>query len=265
MNPLASLPYEWLGVLTLGVLVVNTSLIVFVAWKRRHFLGEVRRRWAKREQATVQHGLGPGGILAQRRISQLGRALTVRGPDRIVFTDASTESECFGGAISRGASGALTLEATRDVELWLAEATPERDHSFDDAWARASTNKGFATLVDIDIEPGTQVWVCHEQGTLCIATFDPLEYCDRMRRVLALFCVGSVLCLVLVTALACSPPVFGPLSTLGAALGVAFFLAIQPLGVAVRDYTLLPPMREVGGTWARPVKAASSAPEHAIF
>lgn len=264
MNPLASLPYEWLGVLTLGALALNTSLITCVAWKRRHLLGEVRRTWAKREQATVHHGLGPGGILARRRVSQLGRALTVRGPDRIVFTDTSTESECFGGTLSREDNDALTLEATRNVELWL-ETNPERDDSFDDAWTRASTNKGFATRVDIDLEPGTQVWVCREAGTLSIATFDPLAYLDRMRRVLALFCVGSVLCLVLVAALACSPPVFGPLSTLGAALGVAFFLAIQPLGVAVRDYTALPSVREVGGVWARPVQAASKAPDHAIF
>jgi hypothetical protein len=265
MNPLSSLPYEWLGIFALGAIVINTWLIVISAWKRRQLLGEIRKSWADAKQGTVEHGDGPHGILARRSVSQIGRALTVRGPDRIEYTDTCSESEFFGGTISRPNAEPITLAPASDVELWLADANPPRDDDFEDAWTCASTNKGFATRVTLSVGPGTRIWMCRDEDNLRIATLDPLAFCDRMRRILALFCVGSLLTLTLVAVLACTPPVFGSVSTLGAALGVAFFLLIQPLGVAVRDFTLLPPYRQVGGMQARPAANGRKTAHDAFF
>ncbi len=265
MSLFSSLPYEWLGIGVLGVLVVNTWLIVLSAWKRRRLLGDVRKKWVQVERGTVEKGLGPEGVFARRIVSQMGRALTVRGPDRIAWTDTASVSEFFGGVVLRSNAEPIVLEPTGDVELWLSDETPVRDGDFDDAWARASTNKGFSTRVTISVASGTPVWVCRSEGTLRIATLDPLAFCDRMRRMLTLFSVLSLVALASIAALACSPPLFGPVSTLGAVLGIAFFLLIQPLGVAVRDLTLLPPSRQVGGLWSRPSARTRKAAPDAIF
>ena len=53
------------------------------------------------------------------------------------------------------------------------------------------------------------------------------------------------------------PPVFGLVSTIGAALGLAFFLLVQPAGTALRDAVKLPSAPITRGTW----KSAASNPK----
>ena len=54
------------------------------------------------------------------------------------------------------------------------------------------------------------------------------------------------------TALVFTGPLFGLVSTLGGALGLAQFLGVQPLGVALRDAVTAPDRAVVHHDWAAP-------------
>lgn len=261
MSPLDPLPYEWLGALALGILWVNALLIAAAAMKQRGALGALRRRLADgRRDGTlvsgvVEAGRGEGGALAVRRVEQMGRAMTVAGPDRILFTERGARDELFGGTVRTDAGEALELEPRSEgVEIWVADDAPSRraDADFETAWSRASTNKGFASTLERPVTPGTRVWVHRAEGRVLVAAVDPVADCTRKRALLAGFAVGAVVSCGVVSVIACWPPVFGTVSTLGGALAVAYFLAVQPLGTMVRDAARPPSGRLVGGIWQRP-------------
>jgi hypothetical protein len=95
--------------------------------------------------------------------------------------------------------------------------------------------------------------VVHRAGDrTLIAVMDPIAFVARKRALLAAFAVLAVLGCVPVTVVACWPPALGTVSTFGAMLGVAYFLALPPLGTLVRDAAKLPPARALGGIWQRP-------------
>jgi hypothetical protein len=96
-----------------------------------------------------------------------------------------------------------------------------------------------------------------EEQPLVVSSVDPIAFCASRVRIIAGFVLASALVLAAVTALAVWPPHFGLVSTIGGALGLAYFLAIQPLGTAIRDAVKTPARRLVGATWRRP--AASEA------
>lgn len=261
-NPFGPLPYEWLGVLALAILWTNAILIAAAAMGQRSELGEIRARLlgAKRSGALVagivEEGRGPAGALAVRRVEQLGRAMTIGGPDRILFTDRVVSGESFGGSIRTDDGVRHEVEALAGdrVEIWVPDGAPGKrlESDFDAAWARASTNKGFPSRVEQTIGVGARVFVHRDGEILRIAALDPIGFVDGRRAMLVAFAVATILGAAAVTVLACWPPAFGTVSTVGAALGIAYFVGIQPLGTAVRDAAKLPPARPVGGIWQRP-------------
>lgn len=258
------LPYEWLGVLALGILWVNTLLIAAAAMKRRARIGAVlaglvaARRDGALIAGVVEEGRGPGGALATRRVEQIGRAMTTRGPDRILFTDRRARSEVHGGVVRTDGGERVEVPARpgEDAEVWIAgEVAPPRSGDFEAAWSRASTNKGLASTLELAVSEGARVWVERAApggDPIRVATIDPIATCERKRSMLLGFAAAAVLGCAIVSAIALWPPAFGAVSTIGGVLCVAYFLAIQPLGTAARDAARLPPEGLVGGIWQRP-------------
>ena len=244
--------YLVLGAFALGVLWLNTTLIAAAALKQRASLARHADRW-KRDlrRGKVSRGGGAEGVFASRVVRQTGRALTLSGPDRIVFSDGASEIRCAGGELEIEGRGTLSVAQGAKVELWLADAPAGTRGAFDAAFKRASTNKGFDTQVELALGEGTQVWVAGSDEALMVATLDPLAFIAAKRRSLLLFALAAPFACAAVSAVALWPPLFGTISSIGGALCLAFFLAIQPLGTAVRDAARLPPSRPVGGLWQR--------------
>jgi hypothetical protein len=254
-----------MGALALGVLWVNTLLIALDAWRRRAALS--RRLAALRAsrasgalvEAEILEGRGPGGAFAERSVRQVGRALTVEGPPRILFTDASASGEVFGGRAKVGGEE-LEIVPAAEVELWCSPSPEARGDlsEFEAAWSRASTFKGFSTVLSRTAGKGARVWLWLEpsagatRSVRLVSTDDPTLVVGRARRPLAVLVLVALAGAAAVTALAAWPPVFGLVSTLGGALALVFFLAIQPLGTAARDRARLPSEGHVGGVWQRP-------------
>ena len=144
MNPLGPLPYEWLGLLALAILWVNVLLVAGAALAQRRRLGEIRASWlaarARGElvEGVVERGDGPDGALAIRRIEQSGRAMTVGGPDRILFTDRRAQSASLGGAVRSG-DRVIEVAAQDGAEIWIDDAAPATSRTFTQRIASASS------------------------------------------------------------------------------------------------------------------------------
>ncbi|XXT24838.1 hypothetical protein WME94_25220 [Sorangium sp. So ce429] len=84
-----------------------------------------------------------------------------------------------------------------------------------------------------------------------VSSVDPRAFCRSRIALLALGVAGILGALVGCSALALSRPRFGPASTAGAALCLAFFLLVQPLGTALRDAARTPSAAPARGRWVR--------------
>src|SRR5258708_4286461 len=69
-----------------------------------------------------------------------------------------------------------------------------------------------------------------------LATSDPRAWCARRIGLLAGFIVAILVAASACTALALATPRFGLVSTIGAGLGLAYFLGVQPIATQVRDW-----------------------------
>ncbi len=267
-----------MGLLALGVLWLNTGLILAVAFSTLRNVVALRKRLsdAKDRGELVNGRVTTKRTLAVRRIRQLGRALTVRGPERIAFTDGAQSFEIFGGTISTD-EGEITVAPahSHESEVWLdpvqarERASACTANDFEPAYAEASKFKGFARDLELQIESGDRVWVygAREDDTfmartnqpLLVSLVDPIAYLNERARILVVFLCGAALSLFAVSVLALSTPHFGIASSIGGALGLAYFLAIQPIGTAVRDLVKTPARRMVGALWQRPGEVAAVA------
>lgn len=249
----------WLmGALALGILWVNVLLIAAAALMQRAELG---RKLDEIARAKAAGGWVVGevesDVLAERRTAQVGRAMTVAGPDRILFTDKATVASVLGGAVRDGGATRPILAATADV--WFGpDVRAERAEalSFDDAWRGASTSRGVELDVVQRVGKGARVWIAGavEGGAIrptLVATSSPEAELARARRLLLAMALGAVVGGAVVTSIALVPPVFGTVSTIGGALGVAFFLLVQPAGVVARNAARTPDRKPVGGIWQR--------------
>ncbi|MEZ4337395.1 MAG: hypothetical protein R3B82_12300 [Sandaracinaceae bacterium] len=160
---------ELMGLLALGILWLNGLLVVTVAFKQ---LGAtvraVRRRFREaRERGRLFVGVvKEGEPIALRHVSQLGRAITTRGPERILFTDGPQSFEVLGGVVETG-EGDLRVAAAQPglSEVWVAPeraaqagACPSPDE-FDEAFGEASKYKGYSREIEIPIRAGDRVWI----------------------------------------------------------------------------------------------------------
>jgi hypothetical protein len=249
------LVYPAMGLLTLGILWLNTILIAVAALKQRSQLGArlsqllAARAAGRLVEGEVTRGDGPSGALATRTIHQVGRAMTVSGPDRILLTQAKVELDRHGGEIAVGAERRAIPAAGR-WELWLPrEAASERSLTdFEAAFAKASTQKGLTTTATQSVRVGQKVhWL---EGEL-LATTDPIAELRARRAGLAVFALGSIVVCGAITAVALVPPIFGTISTIGGALGLLFFVLVQPAGVRARNWARLPSEHLLVATWQR--------------
>lgn len=249
--------YPALGILALGVLWLNTLLIAAAALQQRRELGEelttIRAAIASGALASgrVSRGDGPDGALLTRTVHQMGRALTVEGPDRILFTQARIETVVHGGTIEVAGRAVEIAAASTIVRVWVDERAPliRSLHDFDDAFRSASTTRGLTTFSEQRVGGGTVVW--HQPGVL-LSLPDPSALVAKRRHGLLAFALVSLAMCAGITAVAFVPPVFGMVSTVGGALGLLFFVLVQPAGVRVRNWARLPDQQPTTSFWQRP-------------
>jgi hypothetical protein len=277
-----------MGSIALAILWVNTLLIAAAAAKELLRLEERRARLKPRKagdstpgygliHGRVAEGNGPEGALARHRVEQVGRSAGDPEAQReIVFADRTIEGEVLGGSVQvEGEEEVILGPASGSAaEVWVSEAALREAAAcpgamgFDAAYAEARKARGFVRAVEVALRPGQEVWVAGEitrrgrDAALFVApsrSFGMLVAAVDPRAILARKIALSIAALVGIlggaagaTALALTQPYFGPVSTLGAALGLGFFILVQPAGTALRDAVLLPHRAFVRGAWTRP-------------
>lgn len=283
---------EIMGWFALAILWVNTLLIAAAAVKDLAALLRRRARLGGQRgqdlapgygllEGRVTRGEGPEGALACHRVEQVGRSAGDSEKERaILFGDRTAAGEVFGGAIAVEGGGAevVIAPATERTEVWIAQAAlieagacPSAD-AFDAAYADARRARGFTRTVEAALRAGQKVWIAGEIGRkgrdgaavvtasrdrgILVSTLDPRKLLGR-KIALSIAAIAGILAGAAgVTALALTPPYFGPISTAGGALGLIYFLLVQPAGTALREAVLLPPEAFVRGAWTRAESAA---------
>lgn len=240
--------YSAMGLLALGVLWLNTLLIAAAALQQRGVLSARldQLKKAPPREGEVVSGRGPDGALLTRTVHQVGRAMTVSGPPRILFTESKSEVEVHGGELSLGGE---RVELSGTPEVWLSPSAPalRTETDFDAAFKAASLNRGLNSTARQAVRIGDRVW----WGAGLLATLDPLQALRARMRMLAAFAVLSVLLAGAITVVAFVPPIFGTVSTIGGALGLLFFILVQPAGVKVRNWARLPHEQTRSDVWQR--------------
>ncbi len=254
---------ELMGALALLVLWVNILLIAADAMKRHARLNE-RMRGLRQSRAKgtliaarIVKGEGPGGVFATSDVEQLGRAVTMAGPQRIAFTDRAAHPVLHGGVVRAG-EREITVPGAEGAEVWCGKvASRGGREAFDAAWPSASTFRGYTSTLERRLRVGDDVWIELDgdgsgSAIRLVACEDPELVVARARRPLRALVATALLGAAGFTFVALWPPVFGAVSTAGAFAALVFFLVIQPLGTAARDHALLPHRRPIGGLWQRP-------------
>ncbi len=247
---------ELMGLLALAILWVNTLLVAGAAFGRWR---ELRRRLGAMARDGVVEGTVAGDApLAWHEIEQVGRKAS-DDADRqaILFHDRRFTSVVVGGRVAT-ADGDVGIAAEHErAEVWIAAEAHARaaacasDAEFDAAYLKSQKPRGFERIVRCEVGPGDRVWI---HAPCLVATFDPRPWCRRSTRLLLGFVAAVLLGAGAVTALALHPPLFGTVSTVGGALGLAYFLLVQPAGTAARDAVRVPCEAYLRGSW---VKAGS--------
>ncbi len=270
---------EIMGLLALGILWVNTLLIAAAAWQEISRLRALGRRLLPLSgegtglvAGRVVRGNGPGAAIATHRVDQVGRAgAEQKGRRTIVFHDRSHSGEIYGGSVDVQGLGELEIAASEQADVWLSSearansAACPSDASFDSAFAEARKARGHSRAVTTAITEGSEVFVYGRvtsdgesraltaggDAPILIAAFDPRPWISRKVALALFFIVVEIALAGVISWIALRPPVFGTISTIGGALGLAFFLLVQPAGTWLRD-ELRPPSRAfVRGRWVR--------------
>jgi len=129
-----------------------------------------------------------------------------------------------------------------------------------EAWTQAAKGRGHVRTLSSEIEEAPVwvggVWTEREDGwsvsppasrPLLVAFLDPKAWIAQARNELLAFASATVGALLVLTGLCLWPPVFGPVSTAGAALALIFFLLVQPAGTWMRGRTVEPARQTIGG------------------
>ena len=262
------LSHEVMGLLCLGILWVNTLLLAGAA------LSPARTIRARlRQLRTLRRGAAEG-LLARHDVEQTGhRAADDDDQPAILFHDRGYRSELLGGAIALDDGGSLDLAAGTPCEVWTtaaerrrAAACPDLD-AFDGAYREARKAKGHRRHVVSEIGAGDIVWLAGDPASaspdapLVLATHDPRPWCRGRLAVIVGFQLMVLAMASGITWLALRPPLFGTVSTVGAALGLVYFLLIQAVGVHLRGYARLPSQAPLRGSWKRPAPTKALDPQ----
>ena len=246
-----------MGGLALAILWVNALLVAAAAAKQVGGLLARRAVLVRVSRGRVVRGAGPEGAFAVQRVEQIGRASGDKAS--IVFHDRSAAGEVFGGTIAVEGGADEMVPATDAAEVWLGARELEdavacrSTEAFTQAYAAASKARGFARTVVATVNEGASVFVARAKNGdgVVVASMDPRAVLAKNAAIGVGFIAAELAAAGACTALALRPPVFGLVSTIGGALGLAFYLGVQPLGTAVRDAMLVPSRAPVRGTWSR--------------
>ena len=257
---LGPVPYFALGCVALFAVWVAALLCALASVNTARALGRRARGLAGLQEATVTRGDGPGGALAEHRVQQLARALDA-DPPSLAFSDKNYRGELFGGEVEV-AGVTRRLAARSELEVW---PDPERqarcallgsDAEFDVLYKDARV-KGSPRDVVTPVLPGDRVYLLSssEGGDDATVTFlaatPPRAFLARRRAAHLLFAVAELAVCAGLTAVALWPPHFGTVSTVGGVGLLAFFLIVQPLGVAVEEASREPARAFLRGTQRR--------------
>jgi hypothetical protein len=275
---------ELIGLLALATMWTTTLLVT--AAGARDLVRLLRRRarlapvdTLAPEQARVGTVCGTvtsPGTLAVLRVEEVGRAYAKK--PAILLHPRAQAGVIEGGTVrlDDGRSVRVPPLLAAAAEVWRHDraptATPALD--FTAALAEARRARGFARTVEYRYAEGDRVvlgglvraeadgaWSlapqpdpsrAGEPPTLLVAAEAPAAWYTRKIVLSALALLGFLGSAALVTALVFTGPLFGLVSTLGGALGLAQFLGVQPLGVALRDAVTAPDRAVVHHDWAAP-------------
>ena len=239
---------------------VNTLLMVSWVWGRGASTPARAGRLVRGSVAlfgVVRSGSGPEEALAVHGVAQRGRRLDGT-PPRVAWHDQGATWEVFGGELEVDGERVTLLP---EGEVWpnLREQRSARPLAPSEAiLAAASRPRGFVRTVSTALRPGAGV---HVEGQLerregrwvlrpsLISAEDPRRIRSQAKRGRACFGAAALAGSAGITCLTCTEPLFGPSSTVGAVLGLLFFLLVQPIGVWVRDQTDPPAIRKLEGLW----------------
>ncbi len=242
---------EVMGLFGLAIVWTTAFLMAGAALHTLADLRRLRRKLGAVFEATIVTGSGDHGAFAVQRVEQVGRAVD-SGPG-VAFFDRTFSSELFGGSLEVGGRTVEVVPAV-DVFVWPAREGQVQlardDGDFESAFAQAKTARGFARVVETPLRSGDKVWVAWP----IVSAIDPRGWVARKMNLVWFFIVAEVLAAAACTALALVKPWFGPVSSVGGVLCLAYFLAIQPLGNMVRDAVRTPCQAFLRGEWKRPGK-----------
>lgn len=253
-----------MAVIALGLFWIHILLIAGAALADLRELARLRRRLRDCRVGEVRSARGPVGLLARHRVEQLGRLDRRGGPRQIHFHDRSHRSEVFGGTLALPEGNEIELGPTPggQAEVWpdLAERADRAGRvdaeTFGAAASAAGKAKGFEHAVETTIGVGDRVWIIGRiEGDrvhgdpLILASADPRIWLGRSRLLVIGFVLADLAVAGLCTVLAVWPPHFGLVGMLGAAGALGWFLAVQPLGVAVHDAVRAPGRAYLRGSW----------------
>ena len=259
---------EIMGLFTLGVVWTVALLLAGASWIHLREVQKLSKRMKTHKPCAQGIGMFRArveskGTLAEHVVHQTGRALDARDGRTIAFWDRAYESVNHGGSL-RWDGGLVHLGQGTRIEVWpepsrqakLAEC--ESESVFDDVYLDAKTARGHARELRTPVREGDLVWVIaevsqngvlHAHDPVILSQHDPLRWVRRCQRIVAAFVTIELGLLAGITAIAFVKPYFGLVSTIGGALGLAFFLGIQPFGNRVRDAIRVPSEVIVRNQW----------------
>jgi hypothetical protein len=254
------LSYETMGTLCLLTLWSTALLVAGAAWQDLRDVWALYRRAKGALRASVESA--PEGALAEWRVAQRGRALDSRG-EAIAFHDREFESTIADGEVR---VGGVVYRVKGPGEVWAtrrarsAAAACKDRAAFDAAYKEATRAAGWQREVRVGLSVGDELFVLGEvkgdeivggEAGLVLAGFDPAPQLGLNAALLSAFIVVELAACAAVTWVAVPPPHFGLRGVAGAILGLAFFLGVTPVAVALREHVRRPSIAYQRGTWSR--------------
>ncbi len=189
----------------------------------------------------------------------------------------------LGGVVTAG--GMHVEVPAGEGDVWparadvLAAAASSGPAQFDSVFEEARKARGHVRTVKVTLRAGDAVWIAGEIrraaggfelraaegiGRL-VSAIDPRAWLRRAAALAITFAILEVVVAAGVTALVLVPPIFdGWPSKIGGVLGLGFFLAVQPLGTAVRDAVRAPSLAFVRGRWIEAHSAAGRSEQQRV-
>lgn len=275
---------ELMGLLALAAMWTTTLLVT--AAGARDLVRLIRRRArlapvgalspGQGQTGTVRGTITSPGTLAVLRVEEVGRAYAKK--PAMLLHPRRQAGLIEGGTVrlDDGRSVRVPPLLASAAEVWRHGRAPLATPAlgFTEALAEARRARGFARTVEYRYAEGDRVVLggrVHAEAdgtwslapepdpsrlgqapTLLVAAEPPAAWYTRKIGLSALALLGFLGSAALVTALVFTGPLFGLVSTLGGALGLAQFLLVQPLGVALRDATTAPDRAVVHYDWVAP-------------